>query len=358
MTRLPSNGGSIAVPCLHIPFAEEFEVCWAGASPMAGGLCFGSTEGNVLFTDEDGQAMWGFEKGTESREAINGVVSAGDWAVVSSRADVNFWHLEKSKRGKSEGIVIPYGAHGIGATASGAVIASIGRRGVMVIEAPFGPKMSVTALGDGSMYAYRVIGLVSESGKDVLACAARTKGIAAGEYSGPQTTTMRSATPDRFDAIDICPLESGRKSLAVAVLGRDGSIVLFRDVLSDNKPITVKFKRVAGVAYRLLSHGGELYVLTSKAIYVLGKLVARFLAGELSSRVVTQILSVPIDAIDVNLALDRWLLAVLPDEVRRFDTVWIHENVPEDDSEGGAEDFESAMVDQQWRWHSAQLAAS
>jgi hypothetical protein len=124
---------------------------------------------------------------------------------------------------------------------------------------------------------------------------------------------------------------------------------MFRDVLSDVEPITLKFKTIQGTAYRLLSRGGELYILTSKAMYALGKLASRFLAGEFYPRAVTQILTMPMEAIDANLAGDNWLLVVMPDEVRRFDTAWIHDNIPQDDSEE-AQDFHSASVKSDWHW--------
>jgi hypothetical protein len=225
----------------------------------------------------------------------------------------------------------------------------------MIVEPPVGPRTSVTALGEKGLYVYRVISLVSQSGTEVLACAARTGGIAAGEFTGSQATKMRTAMPSGLDVIDICPLAPGSKSLAVATLGRDGSIILFRDVLTDDKPDTVKFKTVRGTAYRLLSHGGDLYVLTSKGLYVLAKLASQFLASELYPGVVTQILTVPMEALDANLAGDHWLLVVLPDKVCRFDAAWIHDNAPEDGSE--QEDFRTASVSPDWQWHDIKQSA-
>jgi hypothetical protein len=342
MTRLPDNSDSTLVRFLHIPLPEGFEVCWAGPSPLGAGLCFGSTDGRVLFAGEDGCPQRPPGKGSESREAINGVVCAGTWVVVSSRGDVNFWPLPGTEGGDSEGCVLPYGAHGIGTTARGQVIAPLGRNGIMIVEPPFTPETSITALGEEGLYVYRVISLLSPSGTEVLACAARKGGVAAGAFSVSHTMTMRTATFSGLDVIDICPLDLGARSLAAAALGRDGSIILFRDVLADDKPVTVKFRKVQGTAYRLLSHGGELYVLTSKGLYVLGKLASRFLARALSADVVTQILTVPMDAFDANLVPERWLLVVLPHEVRRFDATWIHANVPEGTLGQEAENFQAA----------------
>ena len=228
----------------------------------------------------------------------------------------------------------------------------------MVVEPPFRPEASVTTLSEEGLYVYRVISILSDAGREVIACAARSGGVVAGDYSGPQTTKMRTATASGLDVIDICPLTAGVEvACRGMLLGRDGRIMLFRDVLTDDKPVTMKFKKVQGTAYRLLSHSGDLYVLTSKGLYVLGKLASRFLARELYTGVITQILTAPMDAIDANLAGDRWLLAVLPDEVRRFDAAWIHDNVPEVGAVDGDQDFQSARVSQDWQWNDVEQTA-
>lgn len=354
MNQFTQNGCGVIVPCLHIPMQEAFEVCWAGPSPLGGGLCFGSTDGMILFADKEGRPLSGFVpgKGSVAREAVNGLVRVGTWVVVSTRADMNFWPLPGTEGGHEEGWAAQYGAHGVSATASGHVIAPLGRNGIMVVEPPFRPETPPMALADTSesLYVYRVIGLRSHSGTEAIACAARTSGIAAGEFSGPQTPQkMKTAVFEGLDVIDVCPLDSDRNSLAVAALSRDGSVILFRDVLADEKPLTMKFKRVQGIAYRVLSHCGELYVLTSQGVYALGKLAARFLADELHDGVVTQILTMPMDAVDANLA-EHWLLVVMPDEVRRFDADWIHDNVPEDAERQESQDYGSAVLRQDWRW--------
>lgn len=342
------------MPCLRIPMPEAFDVCWAGPSPLGGGLCFGSTDGMILFADEAGRPLSGLlpGEGSVAREAVNGVVRVGTWVVVSTRADMNFWPLPGTEGGEDEGWAAPYGAHGVGSTVSGHVIAPLGRNGIMVVDPPYRPEKPPTALADTRelLYAYRVSGLRSHSGMEAIACAARTAGVAAGEFTGSQTTQkMRTAAFKGLDVIDVCPLGSEGDSLAMAALGRDGSLILFRNVLADEKPLTMKFKRVQGTAYRLLSHCGELYVLTSRGIYVLGKLAARFLADELHDGVVTQILTMPMDAVDANLA-GRWLLVVMPDEVRRFDADWIHGNVPADAESQEAEDYQSTVIRPDLLW--------
>jgi hypothetical protein len=343
------------VPCLHVPNRAGFDVCWAGPSPLGRGFSFGSTDGKILFVDENGLALHGMQPwaGSYAREAVNGIVRAGTRVVVSTRADVNFWPVPGAEGGDLDGWVSPYGVHGVGTTVSGHIIAPMGRNGIMVVAPPHSGDTAPTALIDAEegLYVYRVIGLRSDTGTEAIACAARTAGIVAGEFSGPDTAhRMKTAAFNGLDVIDICALGDNRNGLAVAALSVDGTIILFRDVLQDEQPLTMKFRTVQGTAYRVLSYRGELFVLTSQGLFVLGKLADRFLARELQDGVVTQILPMRMQAVDAHIA-ERSLLVVMPDEVLRFDADWIHNNVPEDVANRQSEEYQSAVVRRDW--HSA-----
>ena len=92
----------------------------------------------------------------------------------------------------------------------------------------------------------------------------------------------------------------------------------------------MKFNTVQGTAYRLLSGGEHLFVLTSRGLYALLKLAGRLVIGMPPGGFNTRILSVPMQAVDANLVSDRWLLVITPDEVRKFDVDLIEENKSED----------------------------
>ena len=53
MNRAISNGGVYRSFLMEIRI-RDFEICWAGPNPVGPGLCFGSEEGWLLFTDADG----------------------------------------------------------------------------------------------------------------------------------------------------------------------------------------------------------------------------------------------------------------------------------------------------------------
>jgi hypothetical protein len=322
MNELPNNGDSPLFPFTRIGFPEGFEVCWAGPNPLQPGFCFGSLDGRLLLTDEQGRTSLPPLRGSASGEAINGVARVGSWLTVSTRQEVSVWPLLGGADGPNTGLVLPYGAHDITTTPSGYLVASLGLAGIMAVRPPFTPEnpIKVHSAEKQDLYVYRLICLRSKSGTEVLACAARLGGIAAGEFSdSPQKLDLNRATFAGLDVVDVYPLDPDTDSLAIGALGRDGTVILSRDVLHDRAPVTAKAAGEPGIAYRLVSCRGDVYVLTSKGIYVLGKLAERFLAGELTSGTTTPVLALPMEAADLELVDNRWLLAVTPTEVYKVE---------------------------------------
>jgi hypothetical protein len=353
MSPLAENGNSRPL-FLSIRFPDSFAVCWAGPHPFRPGLCFGSEDGMLLFTDEEGRALsWPPGKGSASGEAINGVACVGTWVAVSTRQEVNFWPLPGTEGGHQFGVVFPYGAHGVSATPSGYFIAPMGRLGILAQAPPFGAETEVTVqtAEKPGLYAYRVICLPSPDTGEVLACAARLAGIGAVAFFGSaQTHTLSTIAFSGLDVIDVCPLRPGERSLAVAALGRDGSLVLFQNVLTDKKPVPIKYDMVEGIAYRILSCGGDIFVLTSKGLYVLAQLAGRYLAGEPVGSIPTPVLPLPVEGVDANLCGNQWLLVVTPDEVRRYDVPLIHDSVARFVSEGEVKEFRPAPLPLVGQW--------
>ena len=58
--------------------------------------------------------------------------------------------------------------------------------------------------------------------------------------------------------------------------------------------------------------------MTSRGLFVLGRLADRFVNGETLSGVTTPVMPLEMAAIDMNLAWGRWLLVVLANEVREI----------------------------------------
>jgi hypothetical protein len=308
----------------------------------------GSVDGKLLFTNQDfSKRIPGKGNGSRSGEAINGVAQVGMWTAVSTRTEVNIWATTKPN-----GIYLPRGAHGVSVSPSGYFIAPLGPAGILTAR-PYEEGVSFAAQtpGDGSLYVYRALCLRSQSGTDVLVGAARKSGMVAGVFSaGQDANAMKIARFDGVDVIDICPLSPTSDSLAVALLGRDGSIILCRDVLHDGTIKTFKFQSIQGVGYRILSRLGDIYVLTSRGLYVLGRLGSRFINGERTEGVKTQVMPLPMAAIDMNLLWGRWLLVLLANELRKFDVDLIHDFVPQHVGEGEIQEMQSTAAPMESVW--------
>ena len=325
-----SAGNGVPQPLdIRIP---EFAYSWAGPGVARGTLFFGSEDGLLLMTDENGAAKQGPRKGIapDSDEAINGVAGIGLCIAVSTRADITFWTNERGIARPC--LVAPVGSHGVAVTANGYFIAPLGRTGLLVEKPDFrGAGQLMVLQTDRDLCFYAATSCGSLGGNEVLVCAMRSGGLSTTQFQGHQDqhvfTTM--AFDEVEDLVDVCPIGPSSDSRAVAAVARNGALLLFRDVLNDRPPVNVKFETIKGTAYRVLSCRGHLFVLTSKGLYVLAHLADRFLAGQGEGTVTAAILVMPMEAVDANLCWDRWLLAVLPDVVRRYDVAQIHSPDPQ-----------------------------
>jgi hypothetical protein len=353
MNRLPDSANGPILPFVGLPCPDGFDVCWVGEfsvpDPLVPPLiCLGSVDGKLLFTDQEfGHTLKGKMNASPSGEAINGVARIGNWVAISTRSEVNICATTKPG-----GVILPHGAHGITASRGGYFIAPLGLAGVMTATpSENGVAFTSHTPGDGKLNVYRALCLRTTSGKEVLVCAARTDGIVVGSIDpSADANSMRIARFDGLDVVDICALTAGTGALPVAILGRDGSIILCRDVQSDRGTKTFKFQSVQGAAYRILSHGGDVYVLTSRGLHVLGRLAARFINDEGMEEVTTQIMPLPMSAIDMSIVWDKWLLVVLANEVRKFDADFIHDFVPQHIGEGDIQESQSIApaIESEW----------
>jgi hypothetical protein len=367
MNRASSNGGT-SRPLFTPIRLEDFEVTWAGPNPLQPGFCFGSEDGRLLFTDERGIPLLGPGKGSDSGEAINGVAYSGGWIAVSTRAGIMMGAFPQNGKNQRGHIRFPWGAHGVAASPGGNFVAPLGRAGVMFVKAGSGvgdPVSSLTSDKEG-MYFYRVVALRGRDGSDLLACACRQGGISTTEVGwGQETYNMRVSATKGLDVVDVCAVASDADSPAVAALGRDGTLILVRDALRDRNPAAIKFNTIRGTAFRLLSGGGHLFVLTSRGLYVLTKLAERLVAGIPPGEFTTQIVVVPLETVDASLVDDRWLLVITPDEVLKLDVGVIGQRALGDPDwdEGDVEEELSTTATPDWEIReisqtSRQLAAT
>lgn len=320
MTSIPANSNGERALLVPIRF-EGFDVSWAGASPYPDLFAFGSEDGRILFADAAGIVRQQPQQAAPSGEAINGLAFYQRWMCVSTRNEVVLWTLPALPGENLKGATIASGAHGVIVGLSGYFLAPVGRSGLLSCQPRDGREqiVNVASSATGKAYFYRLISLQSADGSEIVACAARRGGVVAMEFKGEnQRHTLSTLTFNGLDVVDLCPLGMANAPEGAAAVGREGTIVLFRDVLRDSSPVTVNYEFIKGTAYRILSTHGFLFLLTSERMYVVAGLIERFLRGD-SDNSITPVLPLPMEAVDANLGSDNWVWIVMPEGVLRLD---------------------------------------
>jgi hypothetical protein len=294
----------------------DFEPSWGGSSFRGDGFCFGSEDGRILLTDVDGIPKGPPETLSRLGEAINGLAFiAPRWLSFSTRDELVILTLSQPIFAAT----IPGGAHGVIASASGYFLAPLGTSGLMVCR-PTGDSHQEINISTGSaenINIYQVITFPVGAGREIVACAARTTGVAATCFmDGSGNDGMSILTLNGLDVVDLCSVKPCDP--AIAAVATDRTLILFRDAVRDRAPFTVRYACFKGVAYRLLCCRGYLFLLTSEALYVIADLVKLFLSG-LKGEPITPVLEVPVEAIDANTCGDDWVIIVTPDGALRFD---------------------------------------
>jgi hypothetical protein len=289
----------------------DFKSSWVGEYVPGQGMAVGADNGEIMLIDKDGKAL---RTTSELDEAINALAFLPGWIGVSTRSEIQFVAMQRG-----ECVPVRYGAHGVIAGPDGHFLAPLGSVGLLFFKPMKGDKLPVVIRRPrrDQLYFYRVVALTKSSGQHIIAAATRKDGIAAMPFDSP-AHGLRTLTFESLDAIDLCSLQEG--TLSVAVLGKDGTIMICRDVVEETArkqaSMTTRFADIKGTAYRLLYSMGNLIVVTSQAIYCLGGLVANFLHGKTD---LVTIQEFPIKAIDANVVDEKWLMVVTSRGVLRLD---------------------------------------
>jgi len=285
----------------------DFKTSWVGEYPPGQGIAFGAEDGRILLVNKD-ERIDKLLPAPGTDEAINGLAFLRDWVGISTRNEVLF--VDVTPRQHPTAVRAPYGAHGVIVGPDGNFVAPLGTTGLLVFRPMEGENLPITIKRPrkSELYFYRVISLTGLKGEPVIAAATRRDGIAAMPFDSPERG-LHTLTFEGLDAIDLCPL--GRSTLAVAALGKDGTIMMCRDVIEETlkrqASVTTRFPDIKGTAYRVLNATGNLIVVTSEAIYCLGQMATNFLQGKTGP---VTILEFPIKAVDANIVDEHWLMIV------------------------------------------------
>ena len=337
---------------------DDFEVSYLGEGPSPDLICLGSDDGRLLLTSVGAEIKQGPHvrlgtplQASESCEAINGAAFIGKHVAVSTRNAISLFITHPSNRNEDQRAVFPAGAHGVIGSPSGLFVAPLGTPGVLFIVPEEGetPRIKISRAKDREFYFYRVAALVASQAPEVLVFATRLGGITSMAASGPdQRRRLSWVTFPELDVVDVCPLGAGLREPAACAVGKDRTLVMFRDVLHDRKPAAFRVDGVKGTAYRVFSARGHLFLLTSSGMYVFYTLASRFLAGERVEGTRTSVREFPVEAVDASIVFDRYLWVVMPDELHRFDLDLLSATRMKDTSLDAGWDSEPAHVTPEW----------
>jgi hypothetical protein len=302
------------------------KMTWAGP---------GLTEERFLFGSEDGYI---YESGIQAplsesypypavdqSESVNGVAhtvyGSALYVAASTRAEIKIHRFEEGHPPTSHHC--DFGTHGIYPTAHKGFIAPLGPDGAVTIgPGPDGSFFRGELVSSGvKPYFYKLasLGQYGGGGQEIFAVACRSDGLAAIElprYDRPKLIKLGKIRSTKFDFVGICSIGNQSSPRAVVALGRDRSMHFTRDLISDPHYTTLRFPASAGTAYKILSVRGHVLLLTARGLYVFANAAAGFLRGAQIGGWTT-VRFLPVEAIDFNVAFEKWVLIVTPEQVIR-----------------------------------------
>jgi hypothetical protein len=258
------------------------EITWAGECAWTDGYCFGTESGRVFFYKKVGRDLVLEFDEVLAEDAINGIAFFNEFIGVSTRSEV-IAHRRTSGCRFELLVAGPGGAHGIVATPSGRFLAPMGPEGLFCLDVPLSdaPRPWNERITDVPLNYYALTCLGNVEGKEVLACAGRTDGLLRIQFENEdQQSLITRLTAPGIDFVDVCSLGSGRSPFAIAALCRDQSVILVRDLLTDDQPQTLRLNGIRGTPYSIRCALGHLFVLTSTHVTVFPNLVRWYQGGE------------------------------------------------------------------------------
>lgn len=296
---------------------------WAGEFLGPDILLFGTDNGILLASHID-KPIRDFHpfQAASKHEAINSaaVIARKDEVLisVSTRAEVTSHRISLGR--KSIPYKLDHGSHSVIANNDTGFIATAGLNGLVSIR-----QSRMKQLPDSiyrpksSTYFYSCIILNNTNNEYYIAAACREDGVFFGKLSTTgkvEPLWTRNIPRMRLDFVGITPVSTLQFPLAFAALTRTNSITFFRD--PSIRQVGTLHNKIKGIGYKLLSFNNHLIILTSKGIHLLRDIIPKALhyPFEQESNVFHYF---DIDAFDITIAFNRWLLAVTPEAVIQID---------------------------------------
>lgn len=298
------------IKAVYGKYADMPDVTWVGPNSRMPGLFLGFDNGTFIFTDATKGHVSTPQQISPSIDAVNGIAAVGATSLaVSTRSDVSF--IQANSSNGPARAVFPGGAHGVIATKSGSFIAPLGPKGLLIVRPTNGPLqgMEVTRGTERKLYFYRVAALHDTHGTETLIFANRKSGVGLSVFNSTERgRIVHTRESEGIEIVDVCAISPG--SLSAIAISKTADLLWIKDTSKNTDPVVFKLTGVEGSVYRVLATARHLFVLTSKSLYVWIDLVDRALAGQFVSPDMMR-LELPVDAVDMSLVDDEYLLLVM-----------------------------------------------
>ncbi len=323
-------------------------ISWVGECPWTRTIAFGSEEGwlSTILADA-GPDQGEFFALNLATAPINGVAFEDEWMAISTPAEVALYmrgvDLVPAARHAHS---FNGGAFGVVGTGSGGFLAPIGTDGLLLLD----PKLDrsedrlprIIRFDDRRINYHKIADVAREISGRTFACASRRDGLVGLHLTGGRIDRpLINHRSHREDIVDVCGLMDPNHPRGVVCIGRNRGIHVFRDVLADRPPRSIRFESFEGNAYSIASLQGHLFVLTDAALYVLPDIAARLLREEPIDRIV-KTCTVVTDASEAfAIGLDR-LLLLEDNGVLEYSAAGLIAGLGDGNARGDANRFRSA----------------
>jgi hypothetical protein len=323
---IPSGETDFSAPTISIPGQK---ITWAGEGLQDDRFLFGTDSGVVLECGVDGSLrnMHSVRVGKDE-ESINSIGFYFDenalHLAATTRTDIilnSFFVNPIERRIQHAG----FGAHGIKHTLGNYLVAPAGPSGIIVVmfDATGQGQIQTVLARDEFRYFYdfSTLGLSQGIGPEISVCACRSDGLVlflVEPGSGLVSIKSVKVGDKVIDMVGVISIYNADFPLALIGLGKNRSLHFFRDPLHMREIDSLEFPYIPGTAYKLLRYGAHVILLTSKGICFIPSIVGQFHRGE-SIEGERRVRFFKIEAIDINIAFDKWLLVVIPDGIIRME---------------------------------------
>jgi hypothetical protein len=315
-----------ASPSINIP---GHKITWAGEGLRDDRFLFGTDNGIVLECGINGSLknMHSIRVG-EDDESINAIsFYYGENALhlaASTRTDIilNTFFVNPVRRQSWRSC---FGSHGIKRTLCNYFVAPAGSSGIVVLMPGKGGVIEIQSTPSveqlGYFYEYATLGLDQDTGAEVSVFACRTDGLAF-FYTEPgfglRIKKVSKVEKQIIDFIGVVSIQTPTQPLAWMALGKGKTLHFMRNPLRKEIIDTLELSFVPGTPYKVLRYGPHAILLTSKGICIVLDVVIQYHRGEFVSGA-RPVRFIEIEAIDINIAFDKWLLVVTSSGVVKMD---------------------------------------